>query len=352
MASTNASPTCAHCGKGAERACTGCKDAPAIDGDVKPIHYCTPACQKEDWQYHKKLCKRLQTRKLLYRAGSVLQEMFYMYREKLFDKYIERIEKRDGRLVLYEGQYKTLVTAQTDCLIPFPDNLCQTPEEKLSVLAHLSCDDASAWLHDILKYILVGIAADICETRCVTKNKKLDIIAVNADDSVQDTDFGHEFLIIKLVHGGEQYAMDLSSAQHGHFEPVVPWKKYFESRVLKLLQRPQFNHFGGVRERLTAETGRTSVVQILLGLNVESSKALLHSTKNWEKECNMPIISLLKLPFPEFKRKEKLLVESIGDTLGRFHDRLRKGAEKHKEEVEKALAAGGDGQTKPKQNKS
>lgn len=84
-----------------------------------------------------------------------------MYREKLFDKYIERIEKRDGRLVLYEGQYKTLVTAQTDCLIPFPDNLCQTPEEKLSVLAHLSCDDASAWLHDILKYILVGKSTEV-----------------------------------------------------------------------------------------------------------------------------------------------------------------------------------------------
>ena len=120
MTSKSSSPACAHCGKSAERACTGCKDAPAVDGDVKPTHYCSSACQKEDSQYRKALCKT------------------------------------EGRLIVYEGRYKPRITAEMDCLIPFPAKLCQAENDKKSVLVHLVCDDASAWLQDILKYILTG----------------------------------------------------------------------------------------------------------------------------------------------------------------------------------------------------
>ena len=80
----------------------------------------------------------------------------YKYREMMFDKLIARIDKTEGRLIVYEGRYKPRITAEMDCLIPFPAKLCQAENDKKSVLVHLVCDDASAWLQDILKYILTG----------------------------------------------------------------------------------------------------------------------------------------------------------------------------------------------------
>ncbi|PVH78501.1 hypothetical protein DL98DRAFT_590244 [Cadophora sp. DSE1049] len=349
MTSTSSSTTCAHCGKTAERACTGCKDVPAIDGDIKTIYYCSSACQKEDWQYHKVLCKRLQTRKLFYLAGSVLQEMFYMYREKMFDKLIARIDKTQGRLIVYEGRYNPLITAETDCLIQFPSKLCQTEKEKQSVLVHLACDDASAWLHDILKYTLAGIASNITEVRGVVKNKKLDIIAVDVLDNVQDTDFEHEFLEIKLLNGGEEYALDLSSAQYGYFEPIVPWRKYLQTRVSKLATSQHFNYFGGAKDRLVAEKGDTDVKGIIASLNTESAQELMSSTKEWEEEYKMPIMKMMKLPFPEFKMKEKQLVDFIADNLGQYHAWLRGRAEKDKAEAARSDAGGNSKQTKTRQ---
>ncbi|KAH7386503.1 hypothetical protein BKA64DRAFT_711727 [Cadophora sp. MPI-SDFR-AT-0126] len=338
MASTSPSQICAHCGKAAERACSGCKDVPAIDDDIKPIYYCSPSCQKEDWQHHKTLCKRLQTRKLFYRAGSILQEIFYMYREKMFDKLIARIDKSQGRLIIHEGRYNPLITADIDCLIPFPANLCQTEEDKKSVLVHLACDDASAWLHDILKYTLAGIASNIVEVRGVVQNKKLEIIAIDVLGNLQNTDFEHEFLKIKLVNGGEEYGLDLSSAQFGYYEPIVPWRQYLQTRISKLVSRQQFNYPGGARDRLVAGKGDTDVEGLVAGLNMESSRALVSSTKEWESETNMTILKMLKLPHQEFKMMEKQLVDFIADNLEWYLTFLREKAGKAKAKFMQAAA--------------
>ncbi|KAH7317879.1 hypothetical protein BKA65DRAFT_483346 [Rhexocercosporidium sp. MPI-PUGE-AT-0058] len=133
------------------------------------------------------------------------------------------------------------------------------------ILAHLSCEDASAWLHDVLKYILAGIAVNIAEVRCALKNKKLGIIGVKHDGSVQNNNVKQDFLIIKLLKGGEQYAMDLTGAQYGYFEPVGPLKKYVQSRVVSFDTQHQIECFGGTRDRLMLLTARP----------VKSSSALM-----------------------------------------------------------------------------
>jgi hypothetical protein len=112
-------------------------------------------CQTADWKAHKTTCRRLKTRKSFYRAGELLQEVFYLYREKLFDKLIDRIEHRDGKMYIHEGRYSQLLT-EYDRLVPFPTSLCQDSQDKKALLAHISCDDAVAWLGDITKHILEG----------------------------------------------------------------------------------------------------------------------------------------------------------------------------------------------------
>jgi hypothetical protein len=68
---------CAACSNEATSRCAGCLGAPA-PGDGRPpqrTFYCTAQCQKTHWITHKAECKLLQTRKLVFRAATVLDAM-------------------------------------------------------------------------------------------------------------------------------------------------------------------------------------------------------------------------------------------------------------------------------------
>lgn len=92
---------------------------------------------------------------MLYRAGKILQDIFYSYREMVYDKYIVKIEEKNGTLYLREGQYPDIKSA-LDVIFPFPKDLVTTEEDKKAVLVHLACSDAVAWMHDLVEYFLKG----------------------------------------------------------------------------------------------------------------------------------------------------------------------------------------------------
>jgi hypothetical protein len=101
---------------------------------------------------------RLQTRRAFYRAGSTLQEIFYLFREILFDKLVVKIEEKDGKLYIHEGIYDLLINEhgilyQTEIgvLYPFPSDLIVNPKYKHAVLSFLSCQDGWSYLSGILK---------------------------------------------------------------------------------------------------------------------------------------------------------------------------------------------------------
>jgi hypothetical protein len=150
---------CARCGTASTRACTACKNPPTCAIDIIKLgntYYCSPKCQKADWKNHKPICTTIQTRKFLWRSGALLQEIFYVYREIVFDKLIVKIEKRkDGKIYLHEGRYQPL-RSHLDFLESFPARLCESEEDKQTVLAHLACDEASAWMHELIGYFLEG----------------------------------------------------------------------------------------------------------------------------------------------------------------------------------------------------
>jgi hypothetical protein len=109
---TSASPTCAHCAKPATLYCSACKAAPVYDEkegvENENVRYWTAQCQKLDWVKHKGLCKALKERKAFFRLDSLLQEMFYMYREKVFDRPVARLEEKDGKLFIHEADGQRL----------------------------------------------------------------------------------------------------------------------------------------------------------------------------------------------------------------------------------------------------
>src|SRR4051812_12631221 len=64
--------TCAGCGNDGSLKCSGCDEAPRYPGEPGKTQYCSRECQKKNWKAHKILCQRLQSRKSLYRAASIL----------------------------------------------------------------------------------------------------------------------------------------------------------------------------------------------------------------------------------------------------------------------------------------
>jgi hypothetical protein len=102
---------------------------------------------------HSQLCPSL-ARKSLYRIGRTLQAIWYGYREVVFDKHAAMYEKRGFNLLVYNKE--TNIKHMMDILQPFPAHCFENEEDKHRILVHLSCDDAVAWMTDIMRYLLKG----------------------------------------------------------------------------------------------------------------------------------------------------------------------------------------------------
>lgn len=149
---TNATHQCAKCNSPATMNCSACVDVPGSDGKT---WYCNASCQQSHWSTHKDICKALRARKILYRAASLLQDMFYTYRLHIFDMLIVRTKVEGRRMYLYEGVYPTLRNA-VDFICEFPVGLLTNTEDQRTVLTYQACSDVPAWMHDVIKYILTG----------------------------------------------------------------------------------------------------------------------------------------------------------------------------------------------------
>lgn len=146
---------CAYCQMLALNTCAGCTDTPGFENTF----YCSLSCSQADKAQHKKLCKSLNTRRTMYRAGETLQEIFYMYREKLFDMPIVKVEKRAyhlyERLDIHQGVYKFSLKDLGNLQV-FPSEMCQSEDDKKSVLVYLASEHFIAWMHEITCYFLRG----------------------------------------------------------------------------------------------------------------------------------------------------------------------------------------------------
>ena len=145
---------CAHCGKSATRACTGCKGAP---DNSPPTVYCNNSCQNEHWEQHKPTCEKLRARRTLQRSAALLKSAFLIFKELTFDNVLKEVEEKHGILYL-STRHKDGVDIIQDPSpwLPIPASLNLGQEEKEAILSIYECQTALICMHKLLSTLLHG----------------------------------------------------------------------------------------------------------------------------------------------------------------------------------------------------
>lgn len=117
--------------------------------------YCSLNCQSLDFANRKRI-------KAISRAAQLLQEIFYIYREQVFERTITGTEKRDGNLIVYYDNSWRFIDHPTDSLRLFPSALFETRTDREAVLVHMACTDSLAWMHVLIKHFFKGKLYQVC----------------------------------------------------------------------------------------------------------------------------------------------------------------------------------------------
>lgn len=147
---------CANCGEAPKNRCAGCAEGVDRHGNRSPTYYCGKECQQKHWQAtHKGECKAANDRKVLYRAGTILEPLFEAVRRLIwFDNILEA--KWDG-----EGEQKKLVVRFGEMITgadfhKFQDELLPDEQAKKALLADGAGLVALPTMSSVLRLLLQG----------------------------------------------------------------------------------------------------------------------------------------------------------------------------------------------------
>lgn len=165
MASTSTG-ICSQCSEATTKRCARCFGGLKVDGTIQPTtYYCGQKCQREHLHKHRPVCTAASHRRQLYRAGELVQALYYEYRRAVFDVPIEAARQgTDGKLRIYEAESET-----TDILFDFPDHLFSTEDDKKAMLAWRACDDGLVRLRAIIAQCFEGRSVHSYGRRLGTK---------------------------------------------------------------------------------------------------------------------------------------------------------------------------------------
>jgi hypothetical protein len=145
-----AAAECFVCGTPTTKPCSGCSDDPR--GETTPTHYCSRDCQTKDWPAHKETCQHTRARKQLYRGAALAQDLFFVFRETLWEHEVKwlKVDGQEMTLQTFDGDQKMWP------LCPFPDGLVATVEVKRALLSMHNCGLAVGYMHDFFQQMFKG----------------------------------------------------------------------------------------------------------------------------------------------------------------------------------------------------
>ena len=146
------------------------------------------------------------------------------------------------------------------------------------------------------------------------KNAKHDLLRVypNAGDpKIDATDYHHNIIKITMKTG-EVYALDMTGAQYGWTECIVPWKTYVESRVREVKKVVPFGETK-VSSNMDAKK-KGGQYQWVHGIKVLFAQIVDGAVMLWQRG-NILTTDLFRLPEQEFQKKQASLVDAVEELL-------------------------------------
>lgn len=134
--------------------CGGCFGTPGAGGGYMHITWiCSTKCAVPDELVHEPACPNVQAQEMLYRAGGLLQKLFYTYREVGYRRKIVDIKERDGKIYFHENyNVKNRATLFNTGLLA-KTNVMKL-KDKEAILSYDASGTAAACMHEVVKYVL------------------------------------------------------------------------------------------------------------------------------------------------------------------------------------------------------
>lgn len=303
---------CAHCGNYAALKCSGCKDIPREENASGHVTlYCNIDCQKSDWPSHRRICKHLQAKKLLYRAGDMLQKAWLAYREGSYDSNVIKVDKIGEALFVYHRNKDVPRGTQ----FPFPNHLMDHPRDKQAVLCYCMCFESLAYMYNVIKDMLQGTCALIEEVHVKRMNPSAtrQIVMVDSLSGECRSVHGHD-MIRATLKNGKVYALDFTGAQFGIYEPIMLWDDYARKYIAVLGEANAFGHAKASFARIVQE--KTRGVEFIMFYN-SVTPAFERGLQQWLKYGNMTLQDFMKLPEEQFCMHNRLMWDGLRHS---FHE--------------------------------
>ncbi|KAH6715766.1 hypothetical protein BKA61DRAFT_333305 [Leptodontidium sp. MPI-SDFR-AT-0119] len=335
----NAATGFCFCGNPSEGRCSGCDDTPGH----RNTYYCSKECQATDQPRHVQMCKSLNTLRTLHRASISLQEIFYMYRAKLFDRPVAKIDKTEAegyiRLVICEGRV-TQPTNDLQYLHKLPcklfgeedqDDEDNENEDKRAILAHSASAQSLVWMHDLIGYFLADVAFAISEQRVTPIYGKRSVVSVDCNKQLDLATSEHFILAITLKNAAGTFALDLCGAQYGFYDTLTRFDEY-KARGIANAAPLQFGNHESIRYSVDCLRRERTRRGALTRVNLQTSQKLVSGAVEWEKEYGTRISTMLQASTEVFENRKEGLLHYLAYEI---QERLDKMAE----EVAPALDA-------------
>ncbi|KAK3673968.1 hypothetical protein LTR78_006170 [Recurvomyces mirabilis] len=277
----------------------------------------------------KKACIEARQRKRFYRAGSLFQQMLYIFREAGFEHRYHKVEKTKGGILhVYKG-------LSPDDKIPtrFPERMISDERDKHALLAYHACNDPVTYLYDLMVKVFRGTLGSIREAH-IEVHEDLERVVEHmvpedgeAQSVVDSSDeegliYQHQIVIPKLKNG-ERYVLDAAGAQYGQYRAVMPYESYDQSFVKENIATLKFGSLlAKLRAAIALATARDAANDVRLAfVEFMMGEAVARIVKEWEASAGSTICEMLDEPHTSYLASSTALLDFARSGLIRYvHD--------------------------------
>ncbi|CAF9904977.1 MAG: hypothetical protein ALECFALPRED_010650 [Alectoria fallacina] len=317
---------CARCREAATQLCNGCRKAPdAEGGHVETVWYCSAKCQKADWRFHKLECKKAQARRSLYRVAETAKLAFFRLVERIFDLDVVGLEAKGDTLYIQEGPKDRSI------FNPFSSEHLTSDQDKQAAMAWMNCGSSEDYVQVLVEAMLQDVPFKVAEV-LVPRVKYLRRVVVIEPDGHESDSSKTEHVIFKItINEDEDYALDVTGAQFGFYDPITPWIYYQQTRIETLGGIRPLKHLRDSHRLPSKDFSKKNGWDVTRkALNGQFAKIFGSASKSWQVK-NGALSAMLKLSEEAFRKRQGELLDFIDERIGARKKQLQEAKDSKKE---------------------